>query len=229
VAESVPVNTSANEYVPSEAELAQFRSELGEEEPYPYSKYVTGNTHLSHPSTDDIIQWAAAKWGIPADWLRAESVQESDWNQLGAGSTGDARTYESSSGLSEEAWYKAFLCTAPGSPAPCSIKPPDGKGGAEVYTSLGIIQEKWLPGKSQAGWKGVEPLRWKSTAFNLDFRCAILRYYFDGLVTWETSNYHAGEAWPSLSGWFESYPWRNAGQEQYTREVQEHLARRDWP
>ncbi len=43
---------------------------------------ITGNfTGL----TDEIIQWAAHKWGIDTDIIRAVAVQESYWNQDGEG------------------------------------------------------------------------------------------------------------------------------------------------
>ena len=37
----------------------------------PYYRYVDGRDGLLRPSTDDLIQWAAHKWGIPENWLRA--------------------------------------------------------------------------------------------------------------------------------------------------------------
>lgn len=36
-------------------------------------------------TTDEILQWAAAKWGLPPDVLRAIAVTESDWNQANFG------------------------------------------------------------------------------------------------------------------------------------------------
>ena len=32
-------------------------------------------------TTDEIIQWTACKWGIDEDWVRAQIVNESNWNQ----------------------------------------------------------------------------------------------------------------------------------------------------
>jgi hypothetical protein len=84
VPENRPVNTSANQYRTSNTELSAFLN--NEEDLYgtrpvqdnPYFQYVTGGFS---GTTDEIVQWGAAKWGIPADWLRAEYVQESYWNQ----------------------------------------------------------------------------------------------------------------------------------------------------
>ncbi len=36
-------------------------------------------------TTDEIIQWAACKWGIDEDWARAQSVKESWWTQTAGG------------------------------------------------------------------------------------------------------------------------------------------------
>ena len=36
-------------------------------------------------TTDELIQWAACKWGLSADMIRAQAVQESDWRQAAAG------------------------------------------------------------------------------------------------------------------------------------------------
>ena len=36
-------------------------------------------------TTDEIFQWAAAKWGVPDDVIRTMAVMESDWHQSNAG------------------------------------------------------------------------------------------------------------------------------------------------
>jgi hypothetical protein len=43
-------------------------------------------------TTDEILQWAACKWGIDEDWLRAQIVTESWWDQRTVGDTGDQCT-----------------------------------------------------------------------------------------------------------------------------------------
>jgi hypothetical protein len=40
-------------------------------------------------TTDEIIQWAAAKWGLPDNLIRAEAVVESYWYQDNRNSSGD--------------------------------------------------------------------------------------------------------------------------------------------
>jgi len=78
----------ANHYRASPTELTSFltseRFATGQlpAEANPYAAYVTGGFV---GTTDEIIQWGAAKWGIPVDWVRAQYVKESWWNQTTRG------------------------------------------------------------------------------------------------------------------------------------------------
>jgi hypothetical protein len=207
--ETRSANASANDYVPTDAELSAFYSAKNNYgQPVvqwnPLLSYVTGRPGLSHPSTDDLIQWVAHKWGIPEDWIRAEMVTESWWRMS---TLGDRTTVSSS-------WY--------------SMYPPQARvaGTSDVYESLGIAQVRWIPDGSVGA--GTEPLRWKSTAFNLDYYAATLRYYYDGLCSWCTSGYGAGQAWNSVGAWFSPYPWNNSGAQSYIHNVQTELANRTW-
>lgn len=49
---------------------------------YGYQSRVTGNFT---GTTDEIIQWAACKWGFDEDDIRAQAVQESYWHQSALG------------------------------------------------------------------------------------------------------------------------------------------------
>jgi chitodextrinase len=208
--ENRPANTPENDYMPTAAQLLAFyaaKNQYGQTvvQANPYYAYVTG--HYTG-TTDEIIQWAAWKWGIPADWLRAEYVQESRWNMS---QLGDIATV---------------------TPAVYAEYPPQARipNSDEVYTSMGITQIKWAPDGSVGA--GTEPLRWESTAFNVDYQAATLRFYYDnpdGLRSaWGDSTYAPGNAWDSLGGWYEPYPWLNSGQLNYISEVQQQLASRDW-
>jgi hypothetical protein len=207
--ENRPDNAAANSYVPSDAELAAFRSardNLGRTpvEYNPLATFVTGRPGLSDPSTDELIQWAAQKWGIPEDVIRAQVTTESSWRQS---MLGDRRAVSSE-------WYLQY--------------PPQARvpGTSDVYQSMGITQVKWIPDGSVHN--GTEPLRWKSTAFNLDYYAATLRYYYNGLCTWCSGGYAPGQEWLSVGGWFNPQPWENAGQLAYIARVQANLASRPW-
>ena len=51
--------------------------------PYPAHVWarVTGACPLEVPTTDELIQWVAAKWGLSDEVIRAQLVQESNWYQ----------------------------------------------------------------------------------------------------------------------------------------------------
>lgn len=200
----------ANHYRPSAAELASFLTSetfaTGElpSQANPYAAYVTGGFV---GTTDEIIQWGAAKWGIPVDWVRAQYVEESRWNQTDRGdltTVADATRYPA---------FSRFSAT-------------------QVYQSLGISQLKWNYPDARHSGAGTEPLRWKSTAFNVDYHLAWVRFFFDdpgGIRTqWGDSGYRRCGPWLSLAGWFEPYPWGNAGQTDYVGRVQTHLNDRTW-
>jgi hypothetical protein len=209
-AETRPGNTTANQYRPSSAELTAFM--YGEVDVYGQNA-VQGNPYFTHVTggfsgtTDEIIQWAAAKWGIPPDWLRAQDVLESHWYQSG---TGDLTTVANPSA------YPSYSIVS----------------STQVYQSLGIGQIRWNhPDKNTSG-PGTEPLRWKSTAFNLDYQGALERFYFDNpgnlRSSWGDSTYAPCENWLSLGGWYEPWPWNNTGQQDYITKVQSYLASRTW-
>jgi hypothetical protein len=152
-----------------------------------------------------LIQWASHKWRIPTDWIRAQMEKESSWDQS---DLGDRETVSSS-------WYGLY--------------PPQARiaGTSDVYQSMGLSQVKWRPDRSQGA--GTEPLRWKSTAFSLDYYGATIRFYYDGLCDWCGSGYTAGQAWNSVGAWYQPTPWANRDAQKYVRDVQEGLADRAWP
>jgi len=78
-----PQNDSENHTVPTKAELEYFRANSD----MPYARYVTGHYK---GTTDDIIEWAAYKWGLPEDVLRAVAVTESWWDMDMLGDAGDS-------------------------------------------------------------------------------------------------------------------------------------------
>ncbi len=203
----------ANEYVPTTAQVERFRgSQTSSGQPAlqfnPYLRYVDGRDGMHDPSTDELIQWSAHKWGIPENWLRSEYVVESYWNQF---QLGDRHTVPRS-------WYDLY---------PLQARVPNT---LEVYRSLGITQVQWTPDGSIG--PGSNPLRWESTAFNLDYQAAMVRFYYDNpsgaRTSWGDATYSPCEPWRSIGGWYRPYPWGNADQASYIRKVRGDLADRRW-
>jgi hypothetical protein len=204
----------ANEYVPTDAELATFRIAKNQYNQTPqqfdyYMQFVDGRDGMVNPSTDDLIQWGAHKWGIPEDWLRAEYSQESIWSQF---QLGDQGTQSAS-------WYPQY---------PIQSRVPNTA--SDVYESLGITQVRWHPDNSVG--IGAEPLRWESTAFNIDYQASVVRFFYDNPMgqrtTWGDSSYVPCQQWNSIGGWFSSYPWNSSGQQTYVSNVQNKLNTRYW-
>ncbi len=59
----------------------------GANPPYALYNRVTGNFT---GTTDEIIQWAACKWGIDEDIVRAQTAKESWWKQSAVGDNGES-------------------------------------------------------------------------------------------------------------------------------------------
>ncbi|HSW48432.1 MAG TPA: Ig-like domain-containing protein [Candidatus Saccharimonadales bacterium] len=229
----------ANSSVPTAAEIAAFQQATNQWNETqlvsnPYSKYITGNSTLQNPSSDDLIQWAAHKWGIPEDWLRAQYVHESNWNQFGMGDLADLsleKDYSTTtSGVTASAttvsnWYTSEPIQSKMS-APAFANPPY----PQVYESLGITQLKWRPNRT--GASGTEPIRWKSTAFNIDYQASAVRFYFDDpggkRTSWGDTSYVRCQDWNSIGAWFSPYPWGNSPQQSYISSVQTILNNRTW-
>ena len=223
--ENRPRNVTANAYVPSPAELSAFLSATDQyggsnASGNPYVTHVTGGCGGAGMTTDEIIQCTAAKWGIPADWLRAEYVVESSWEQV------DPRTGKPAMG------DRNYVGTAAAAKYPDFSRETDANGNLTgyVWQSLGLTQVRYNPNGSVG--TGTEPLRWKSSAFNADYQGSVVRYYYDDpqgtRSNWGDPSYHAGQDWWSIGGWFNPYPWQNSGQASYISSVQAKLASRPW-
>jgi hypothetical protein len=78
-----PDNRSADQTMPTRAQLAHFHAH----DHIPYGRAVTGRYT---GTTDEIIQWAADKWGFSPKLLRAVATVESWWNMSTVGNDGTA-------------------------------------------------------------------------------------------------------------------------------------------
>jgi hypothetical protein len=209
-ANSNSVVGDANHHRPSSAEIGAFLNNerdlhgLLPAQLNPYAQYVTGGFT---GTTDEIIQWGAAKWGVPADWLRAEYIRESNWKMTVLG---------------DLAWVKDVT------------KYPvySRYSSSQVYQSLGITGVKWNHPDANHSGMGTEPLRWKSTAFNIDYQLATVRFFFDNpqgkRSAWGDGTYGACNNWLSIGGWYSPYPWNNSFQNDYVNSVKTTLNNRTW-
>ena len=161
---------------------------------------VTGNFV---GTTDEILQWAACKWGIDEDLVRAQAAIESWWRQTAKGDFGtDASRCPPGHGLGV-----------------------DGQAG-QCPESWGILQNRY-PYEVSA-WPGMAD----STAFNADTAYAIWRACFEGYETWLNTvergqDYVAGDAWGCIGRWFAGR-WHTPAAEGYIGRVQGYLSDRIW-
>lgn len=153
-------------------------------------------------TTDEIIQWAACKWGIDTNVVRAQAAQESSWFMT---SLGDF--------TSDERWC-----------APGHTLGGDGRPGCPE--SVGIMGVKY----QYHGV--AFPDAAESTAYNLDYTLAVVRSCFDGQESWLADNppnsgYRAGDLWGCLGRWYEG-DWRSASADGYIGRVQAAMNSEVW-
>ena len=164
-----------------------------------YSR-VTGNFV---GTTDEIIQWAACKWGIDEDIVRAQTVKESWWFQRTGGD----------------------FTTDPSRCAPDHGIGVDGRPG-QCAESVGVQQVRYP-------YHGIAfPAASRSTAFNLDYAMANRRSCFEGYETWLNQfergrDYTAGDMWGCVGLWFTGR-WYTADAVTYTNDVQAIMRDRVW-
>ncbi|MGI9030104.1 MAG: hypothetical protein ACR2HP_08985 [Ilumatobacteraceae bacterium] len=155
-------------------------------------------------TTDQILQWAACKWGIDEDVVRAQMAKESWWDQRNEG----------------DWWsYPAEECP-PGHAPGVDVRP------GQCPQSLGIGQARFDAGNQ--AFPGVE----SSTAMNVDYTYAIWRACFEGKETWLNGvergrQYGAGDLWGCVGRWFAGR-WYTQPAQGYIADVQSYLSQRIW-
>jgi autotransporter family porin len=169
--------------------------------PSPVFARVTGNFT---GTTDEIIQWAACKWGIDEDVVRAQAAKESYWNQEAAG---DFTT-------------KAVNC-APGQSMGAHADRP-----GQCAESVGLMQVRY------PYWGWAFPDSATSSAYNLDVALAAWRGCFDGSATFVNQfdrgkDYEAGDLWGCVGMWF-SGRWYTQASKQYIAAVRDYLTIGIW-
>jgi RNA polymerase sigma factor (sigma-70 family) len=154
-------------------------------------------------STEQILRWAACKWGVDEDMVKAQAAVESWWRMDNKGDYGtDASRCPAGHGLGV-----------------------DGTAG-KCPESYGMLQVRY-PYNMQA-FPGVE----KSTAMNADYAYAVWRSCYEGKMTWlntveRGSQYKAGDAWGCMGVWF-SGRWHTDAADGYIKRVKDYLAQRIW-
>ncbi len=164
---------------------------------------VTGN-YVG--TTDQIIQWAACKWGMDEDVLRAQAVTESYWFQNAGGD----------------------VTTDPNSCTP--VYPIGTYNGVNNVCpeSVGLLQVRWNYHTSAFEDNNAV----FSTAYNIDYYGSVWRTCYDGGYGWlndveKGATYAAGDSDGCLGVWFAGR-WRTAPALEYITNVKSNLTNRVW-
>jgi hypothetical protein len=205
-----PDNAIANATIPTADELALFYAKPFNHEDTPPVDVSTVDGNYTG-TTDMILRWAACKWGIDEDVVRAEAVDESHWNQH---DPSDTRTSQSECQAGNwDGWFGGehdSNCVA----------------GSCCYQTDGILQTKFFD-------YNLWPTGETSTAFNADFRMAYQRACMNGDILYLVgqNGYPSTDTdtmlWGCMGQWF-SGNWLDAGAQNYISDVQSILASKPW-
>jgi hypothetical protein len=197
-----PDNNAANHQVPTAAQIANL---------HPWNpligmasssdtlrRRITGNFT---GTTDEILQWAACKWGIDVNIIRAEAVAESHWHQS---QLGDYTTNQS-------------LC------------PPGTWNGSSCYQSYGILQIKytyfqseWPMSRNDTAFNADFVYGWLRNCYE-----GWADYLYNATPVSGYPRYHAGDIWGCLGFWF-SGTWYDQGAINYINETKGFYAQMPW-
>jgi hypothetical protein len=161
-------------------------------------KRITGNFT---GTTDEILQWAACKWGIDANIIKAEAVTESNWHQS---RSGDYTTNQS-------------LC------------PPGTWNGSSCYQSYGILQIKytyfqseWPMSRNDTAFNADFVYGWLRNCYE-----GWADYLYQSTPVAGYRRYHAGDIWGCLGFWF-SGTWYDQGAINYINVTKGYYAQKSW-
>jgi hypothetical protein len=167
---------------------------------YPLYARVTGDYT---GTTDEILQWAACKWGIDEDVVRAQAAKETYWTQdhLGDFGTDPSRC-------------------VPGHPIGA-----DGESG-KCPESIGLLQTRY------PYFMATITDAMRSTAYEADITYAVWRTCFEGGEQWLNTaergqDYAAGDLWGCVGAWFAGR-WYTPPAKDYIAAVQDYVDKKIW-
>lgn len=183
-------------------------------------------------TTDEIFQWAACKWGISDNLLRAIAVMESTWYQGLVFPSGRCVTDWGCGDFVQSETPATDVFCAGISTYGHDYQADYGKGLCpETFSIAGVMSWQdpdWgpMPGNQN----GTFPFNRDFTAFAVDYLGANLRGCLEGWQGWAMSNgsgYHAGDLWGCVGMWYAG-EWRSAPALQYMAGVRHELRNLTW-
>ncbi len=187
-------------------------------------------------TTDEILQWAACKWGLPDNVLRAVAARESTWFQ--------SEVYASRRCVADFGCGDLMDTERPGSTRFCATvsrfghdyRPdyPSSTGGRcpRTFGITGVMSwqaPEW--GRLRGNQNGTFPFNRNSTAFAADYLGSQLRGCYEGWEWWLTNtgtrDYRRGHLWGCVGAWYAG-DWRSTAARGYVARVKAELAERSW-
>ncbi|MDX6309263.1 MAG: hypothetical protein QOI06_2309 [Nocardioidaceae bacterium] len=184
-------------------------------------------------TTDEILQWAACKWGLPDNLLRAIAVRESTWYQyptyhsgrcvthLGCGDSFSQADHATTTFCRDLAQY-GYDYQRNFGPGLCP----------KTYSVVGIMAwqaPKW--GRMLGNQNGTFPFSRDSTAYAADYLGATLRGCFEGWEVWLANtgkqDYRPGQLWGCVGSWY-SGGWNDPAAKDYVRNVKAEWQNHTW-
>ena len=161
-------------------------------------KQITGNFT---GTTDEILQWAACKWGFNPDILRADAVVESYWQQSQRGEYTSNQQY-------------------------CPAGAWDGAG---CFQSYGLFQIKWYFFKDAFPMAQTNTAFSAEYAYGILRACyeGWTTYLKQGTPLPGYPSYTAGDLWGCLGRWYSGW-WYTQDALQYIAKVKTALADKTW-
>lgn len=197
-----PANRAANSRVPTAAQIAGLKpwgSAMGmDPRADALRKQMKGNFT---GTTDEILQWAACKWGFDPDVLRADAVVESYWQQSQRGDYTSNQQY-------------------------C---PPGSWDGAGCFQSYGLFQIKWYFFKDAFPMAQTTTAFSAEYAYGILRACyeGWTTYLKQGTPLPGYPSYRAGDLWGCLGRWYSGW-WYTQDALQYIAKVKTTLANKTW-
>lgn len=183
-------------------------------------------------TTDENIQWAACKWGVADNLLRAVAVRESSWFQY--------EVYPDGRCVLRHGCGDVTASPTPASVRYCSVLARRGRDytvdfGAgrcpHTFSIVGVMSwhaPDW--GRLQGNQNGTFPFNRDSTAYALDYLGAFLRGCQEGWVRWlgaRGAPYQPGHIWGCVGAWYAG-AWWSADARRYVELVRTAERERRW-
>jgi hypothetical protein len=232
-----PANYTPNNTMPPKAEVQQALASRPRAAAAGYDSRWDGwllprVTGQHTGTTDENIQWAACKWGISDNLLRAIAVRESTWVQYSVYPSGRCvEQFGCGDMVPEPSPATEVYCTAISQfgydyrrDYPPGICP-------ETFGIAGVMSweaPEWGPMADNQN--GTFPFNRDSTAYALDYLGSYLRGCQEGWLYWlgdQGGDYGPGDIWGCVGSWY-SGDWKGDNALKYIRNVRTELDRRTW-